>query len=539
MAEPRAAATATALNDRQILVAGGYNGFTEHVGGGTTWRALAELFDPSTRSWRAAAPMLVPRLEPKAALLANGRVLVLGLDAEPGCCAESVVEAETFDPATDSWSAAAAPAEMRSVETLTALPDGRLLAVGHFGAPGGYWATWTLGAAIYDPASGAWSPTQPPLVRRDYGATATLLGTGRVLLAGGYQDEPANELPVHDNYTVFASAETYDPASETWTPVAPMLHPRTQQVATAMANGSALIAGGEEGLIFPGTLTESDVQSSAEAFNPYSGTWQTLPAMNFARAFAAATTLSNGNVIVAGGGECSTAPGYDACIGYGSSAYSSPCCAASTAEIYEPAAERWTVTGPLLAGDETALAASGNEALLAGGDLPLNSRDLNSAYVFGPPPPAAIDSQPSSAPLQAEALPAPTLTQLRQSHSRWRERRVPDRAARRARAPLGTSFSFVLNEPAKVQLAFVRHFHGYEVGHNCVTVPRGRRHGRRCTRTVNKGGLSAPGSTGENALHFDGSTSRGRFETGDYTVAIRAANSAGHSTVQTLNFSIL
>ncbi len=98
-----------------------------------------------------------------------------------------------------------APAEMRDVETLTALPDGRLLAVGHFGGPGGYWATWTLGAALYDPLSGTWSRTQPPLVRRDGGATATLLGTGQVLLAGGFQVEPAKEPPVRDHYTVFAT----------------------------------------------------------------------------------------------------------------------------------------------------------------------------------------------------------------------------------------------------------------------------------------------------------------------------------------------
>ena len=222
--------------------------------------------------------------------------------------------------------------------------------------------------ALYEPLSDTWSLTQPPLVERDYGATATLLGTGQVLLAGGYHDEPAKEPPVHDNYTVFRERRTYDPTSGMWTPVAPMLHPRTQQAATAMANGSALIAGGEEELILPGSLTESDVQSSAETFDPYDGRWQPWPAMGFERAYAEAATLSDGSVIVAGGGECSTAPGYNACINYGNSPYSSPCCAASTAEIYEPATEHWTVTGPMLAGDDTALAVFGNEAFIAGGD---------------------------------------------------------------------------------------------------------------------------------------------------------------------------
>jgi hypothetical protein len=537
MAEPRAAATATLLKDGEVLVAGGYNGFTEHVGGGTIWQPLAELFDPGTRSWRPTAPMLVPRVEPQAALLGDGRVLVLGVEATPSCC-EGTVGAETFDPETDSWSTAAAPAEMRDVETLTALPGGSLLAIGHFGGPGGYWATWTLGAALYDPLSGTWSRTQPPLVKRDFGATATLLGTGQVLLVGGFQDEPAKELPVHDNYTVFASAETYNPTSGVWTPVAPMLHPRTQQAATAMANGSALIAGGEEEIILPGPMTESNVQSSAEAFDPYSGTWQPLRAMSFARVYAEAATLSDGSVIVAGGGECSLAPGYNACINYGDSPYSSLCCAASTAEIYEPAAEHWTVTGPVLAGDETALAAFGNEALLAGGDLPLNSRDLNSAYVYGPPPLPATSSQPPSTPSQA-TLPVPTLTHLHQSHRRWRDTRTADRAHRESRPTSGTTFSFVLNEPATVELVFVKHVHGYEISHECVIETRGR-HGRPCMRTISDGSLSAAGKVGENAVPFDGHTSRlHKLGPGSYTLEIKATNPAGRSETHNLSFTIL
>ena len=424
---------------------------------------------------------------------------------------------------------------MRDVETLTALPDGRLFAVGHFGGPGGYRATWTLGAALYDSLSGTWSRTQPPLVKRDGGATATLLGNGQVLLAGGYQVEPAKEPPVRDNYTVFASAETYNPISGVWTPVAPMLHPRTQQAATAMANGSALIAGGEEDLVFPGPMNESDVQSSAEAFDPYNGTWQPLPTMSFERAYAEAATLSDGSVIVAGGGECSTAPGYNACINYGDSPYSSLCCAASTAEIYEPAAERWTVTGPVLAGDETALAAFGNEALLAGGDLPLNSRDLNNAYVYGPPPPPVTNSQP---PASQATLPAPTLTHLHQTHRRWRDTRTADRAHRESRPAIGTTFSFELNEPATVELVFAKHVHGYEISHKCVIETRGR-HGRPCIRTISEGSLSAAGKAGENAVSFDGHTSRvHKLGPGSYTLKIKATNPAGRSETHNLSFTI-
>jgi hypothetical protein len=534
MAEPRAAATATLLKDGDVLVAGGYNGFTEHVGGGTTWQPLAELFDPDTRSWLPTAAMLVPRVEPQAALLGEGRVLVLGVDAETSCC-EATVGAETFNPETDSWSTAAAPAEMRDVETLTALPDGGLLAVGHFGGPGSDRATWTLGAAVYEPLSGMWVHRHPPLVKRDYGASATLLGTGQVLLAGGYQEEEAKELPVHDNYTVFASAETYNPAAGEWTPAPPMLHPRAQQAATAMTNGSALIAGGEEEIMLPGTRAESNVQSSAETFDPYSDTWQPLPAMSFARAYGKATTLSDGNLIVAGGGECSTTTAYNACLNYGDSSYSSLCCAANTAEIYEPAAEHWTVTGPVLAGDETALAAFGNEALLAGGDLPLNSRDLNNAFVYGPPP--ATSSQLPPPPFHA-TLPAPTLTHLRQSHRRWRNTQTAGSTHRKRRPATGTTFSYLLNEPATVELVFVKHLHGYEIGHECSASTRGH-HDRPCIQTISKGSLSETGKAGTNAVPFDGHIRSHKLGPGDYTLEIKATNPGGQSETHTLSFTIL
>lgn len=391
MTEPRAAATATVLKEGEVLIAGGYNLLTE----GTDWKPSTELFDPDTRAWRPAAPMLAARVAPLAALLRDGRVLAVGVDAATSCC-DQTVGAEIFDPTTDSWSTTSAPPEMRDVETITALPDGRALAIGHYGPPDSAPESWTIEAALYDPADSTWSPTQPPLATRDHGATATLLGTGEVLLAGGYEEKGFVTIPAdhsysltygHPNDTVLASAETYDPASGAWTAVARMLHPRTSQAATAMADGSALIAGGEEELDAPGTMTESDVQSSAEVFDPSTDEWQALPTMSFPRAYAEATTLSNGSVIIAGGGECSLAPGYSACLNRDAhSTYSSLCCAASTAEIYEPETGRWTVTGPVLAGDEAALAAVGNEALTAGGDLPLNDRELNTAFVYGAPP---------------------------------------------------------------------------------------------------------------------------------------------------------
>ena len=68
-----------------------------------------------------------------------------------------------------------------------------------------------------------------------FGATATLLPSGKVLVAGG-------------NYAAFpsslAGAEIYDPAGNTWTNTAPLAAPRAEHTATLLHDGTVLVVGG-------------------------------------------------------------------------------------------------------------------------------------------------------------------------------------------------------------------------------------------------------------------------------------------------------
>jgi hypothetical protein len=136
-------------------------------------------------------------------------------------------------------------------------------------------------------------------------------------------------------------------------------------------------------------------------------------------------------------------------------------------------------------------------------------------------------------------MPAPTLTQLHQSHRQWRDTQTADKAHRKSWPAIGTTFSFVLNEPATVELIFVKHVHGYEISDECVIETRGR-HGRPCIRTISKGSLSTAGKAGENAVSFDGHTSRShKLGPGNYTLKIKATNAAGQSETNNLSFTIL
>src|SRR2546421_5632097 len=114
MASGRENHTATLLQDGRVLVAGGDN-----AGG---WLDSAELFDPTTGTWSAAASMATPRRFHTAAVLKDGRVLVAGGSRGPGAMLAS---AEIYDPITNRWAPAPSMKTPRAYAAAIQLTDGR------------------------------------------------------------------------------------------------------------------------------------------------------------------------------------------------------------------------------------------------------------------------------------------------------------------------------------------------------------------------------------------------------------------------------
>jgi N-acetylneuraminic acid mutarotase len=211
-----------------------------------------------------------------ATLLRSGKVLVAG-----GYNGSSYFSsAELFDPAGNggagTWTTlASSMANSRYLHTATLLASGKVLIAG--GSNGSY----LYAAEVFDPAgAGSWTSVNSMVSSRQ-SHTATLLANGKVLVAGG------------NNGNNLTAAELFDPAGGTWTSVNPMATARYSHAATLLDSGKVLIAGG-----FNTTFT-----SAAELFDPGTGTWAPTGSMNGARAAFTMRLLpgGKGDLLVAGG----------------------------------------------------------------------------------------------------------------------------------------------------------------------------------------------------------------------------------------------
>jgi len=137
--------------------------------------------------------------------------------------------------------------------------------------------------------------------------------------------------------------------------------------------------------------------------------------------------------------------------------------------------------------------------------------------------------------------PLPRLTAARETHRAWREGSRLARVARTHGPPVGTTFSFALNERAGVSFEFRRHVSGREVAGRCLAITRANARHRPCGRTVPSGSLSFAGRVGVNRVAFQGRLSRARrLRPGRYTLIITATNSVGaRSAGAFLGFTIL
>jgi N-acetylneuraminic acid mutarotase len=171
----------------------------------------------------------------------------------------------------------------RANHTATLLPSGKVLVLG-----GGASSTYFNTAELYDPAQNTWATVAnapAPMISPRKSHTATLLPDGTVLVLGGQQN----------SVLALSSAERYDPAANTWTPLVAMSTARWVHAATLLPDGRVLVTGG---LASSSSVTDR----TAEVYDPASAQPPAALPMAAARAYHTATLLdAAGTVLVLGG----------------------------------------------------------------------------------------------------------------------------------------------------------------------------------------------------------------------------------------------
>jgi hypothetical protein len=145
--------------------------------------------------------------------------------------------------------------------------------------------------------------------------------------------------------------------------------------------------------------------------------------------------------------------------------------------------------------------------------------------------------------------PTPALGSIREAHKTWREGRSLAKLATAGRAsakhktkpkpPVGTTFTFTLNTPATLKLAFAEHVGGRLVRHKCVAQTKHNKHDHACTRSVSAGSLTLAGHAGTDKITFQGRlSSKHKLASGTYTLTLTATNATGQSRSRTTTFTI-
>jgi hypothetical protein len=139
--------------------------------------------------------------------------------------------------------------------------------------------------------------------KQRYEHSAVLLADGRVLVTGGSGSTESGR-----------SAEIYDPVSNQWSDVAPMLKAHAWHQSLLLPDGRVMMTG----------------DGDTEFFEPATGEWKAGPAPPHFRSHHAMLMLPSGRILAAGGPEQNAAVRPQI-----------------TADIYDPKTNTWASTPPL------------------------------------------------------------------------------------------------------------------------------------------------------------------------------------------------
>ena len=261
--------------------------------------ALAQM---PTSPWKKGAPF--PEADEELyGVTVNGKLYVIGGWGD-GKARGANYE---YDPATDRWTKKAPMPRPAHHAALAAL-NGKIYAFGGFVAPtttaipvGAAWEP-IADAWEFNPATDSWKPLAPLPGKRGSAIAAEV--NGKIYVIGGATTMEGFKDPFFTAFgpaKVLATNDVYDPATNTWESRNPMSVPRNHAFG-GVVNGKVYVIGGRTGQAFILSATNTDV---VEEYNPASNTWS-IPMERMPTARSGGASGTDGRRIYVAGGEVTT-----------------------------------------------------------------------------------------------------------------------------------------------------------------------------------------------------------------------------------------
>jgi len=269
--------------------------------------------------WVKLAPFPEPA-EELYGVAAGGKMYVFG-GLAPGWKPRALVY--EYDPAANKWNKKK-PMALPSHHVAVAELNGRIYAFGGFVPPQSGPPAWIPidNTWEYDPAADSWKPLAPMPTKR--GSPVAAVVNGKIYVIGGATTHPGSSEPaVHPArpHRSVSTVEEYDPATNSWRARSPMPTARNH-AAIGAVNNKIYIIGGRIGAAFVSVSSPTDL---VEEYDPATDQWGAIRARMPTPRSAVAWGVHGGRIYVAGGEA--QAPQFMAAF--------------RALEAYEPAANRW------------------------------------------------------------------------------------------------------------------------------------------------------------------------------------------------------
>ncbi|MPM14219.1 N-acetylneuraminate epimerase [bioreactor metagenome] len=263
-----------------------------------------EVYDSSTDTWATLASMPTPRWGFETEVI-DGKIYGIG---GWGIGGTPVTSTEVYDPSTDTWTVLAPMSVAQGDDFQTEVIDGKIYAIGSDG-------TCTSSTGVYDPSTDTWTILSAMPTART--AFQTEVINGKIYVLGGYSGSAHNS-----DMKPLSSTEVYDPSTDTWTTLPPLITPRCF-FQTEVIDGKIYALGGWNVNVWD---SEGKTLSSIEVYDPSTNTWTTLAPMSTTRCWLQ-TEVIDGEIYAIGGEGIIDGIDYTPI---------------SSTEVYDPSTDTWT-----------------------------------------------------------------------------------------------------------------------------------------------------------------------------------------------------